>query len=134
HHGPWDGGDGPDRAWDREGGRRDLDRGDGPGQEDGGDGGGDVPEAAGRGQGRRQRGPAASWGGEGRHPARAGAGEDGHDHAAHEVQGGSVRADEGRGRASHAVLRRVPAAVLLPYDGRDGCGAPAGGSGDGDAG
>ena len=31
-----------------------------------------------------------------------------------------VRADEGRGRAAHAVLQRVPAAVLLPDDGRDG--------------
>ena len=47
---------------------------------------------------------------------------------------GSVRIDEGRGRATHAVLYRVPAAVLLPDDGRDRGGAPAGGSGDGDAG
>ena len=31
-----------------------------------------------------------------------------------------VRADEGRGRAAHAVLQGVPAAVLLPHDGRDG--------------
>ena len=33
-----------------------------------------------------------------------------------------VRADEGGGRPSHAVLQRVPAAVLLPHDGRDGGG------------
>ena len=44
----------------------------------------------------------------------------GSDHAAHEVQGGGVRPDEGRGRAAHAVLQGVPAAVLLPDDGRDG--------------
>ena len=37
-----------------------------------------------------------------------------------------VRADEGRGRAAHAVLQRVPAAVLLPDDGRDGGGDAAG--------
>ena len=34
--------------------------------------------------------------------------------------GRGVRADEGRGRAAHAVLQGVPAAVLLPHDGRDG--------------
>ncbi len=55
-------------------------------------------------------------------------------HAAHEVQGRGVRADEGGGGSSHAVLQRVPSAVLLPDDGRDGDGEPAGGSGDGDAG
>ncbi len=63
-----------------------------------------------------------------------GAGEVGVDHAAHALRGRGVRADEGRGGAAHAVLQGVPAAVLLPDDGRDGeCGA-AGGSGDGDAG
>jgi elongation factor Tu len=41
---------------------------------------------------------------------------------------GVARADEGRGRATHAVLHRVSAAVLLPDDGRDGSGASAGGS------
>ncbi len=41
---------------------------------------------------------------------------------------------EGRGRAAHAVLQRVPAAVLLPHDGRDRGGDAAGGCGDGDAG
>ena len=66
--------------------------------------------------------------------ARAGVGEAGVDHAAHEVRGGGVRADEGGGRAAHAVLQRVPAAVLLPDDGRDGSGDAAGGDGDGDAG
>ncbi len=51
-----------------------------------------------------------------------------------EIQSRSVRADEGRGRAAHAVLQRVPAAVLLPDDGRDGGVHVAGGDGDGDAG
>ena len=45
-----------------------------------------------------------------------------------------VRPDEGGGRAPHAVLQRVPAAVLLPDDGRDGDGEAAGGRRDGDAG
>jgi elongation factor Tu len=49
-----------------------------------------------------------------------GAGEAGLDQAAHEVQGGGLRADEGGGRPSHAVLQGVPSAVLLPHDGRDG--------------
>ena len=65
--------------------------------------------------------------------ARAGAGQAGVDHAAHEVQGGGVRAVEGRGRAAHAVLQRVPAAVLPADDGRDGVDVPAGRRGDGDA-
>ena len=56
------------------------------------------------------------------------------DHAAHEVQGGGLRAVEGGGGSSHALLHGVPAAVLLPDDGRDGSGAPSRGSGDGDAG
>ena len=56
------------------------------------------------------------------------------DHAAHEVQGRGLRPDEGGGRPSHAVLHGVPAAVLLPDDGRDGSGAPSRGRGDGDAG
>ena len=60
--------------------------------------------------------------------------EAGVDHAAHEVQGRSVRVDEGRGRAAHAVLHGIPAAVLFPDDGRDGRREAAGGSGDGDAG
>ena len=56
-HGAGDGGDGADRAGDREGGGGDRDRGDaGATQEDGGDGGGDVPQAAGRGAGGGQRG------------------------------------------------------------------------------
>ena len=68
-----------------------------PDAEDGGDGGGDVPEAAGRGAGGGQRGGVAAGDREGRGGAGAGAGEAGVDHSAHEVQGGGVRADEGRG-------------------------------------
>ena len=66
--------------------------------------------------------------------ARAGAGQAGVDHAAHEVQGRGVHPVEGRGRAAHAVLQRVSAAVLHPDDGRDGVAEAAGGRGDGDAG
>ena len=40
---------------------------------------------------------------------------------------------QGRGRAAHAVLPGVPAAVLFPDDGRDGELRAAGGDGDGDA-
>ena len=56
------------------------------------------------------------------------------DHAAHEVRGRGVRADEGGGRPSHAVLQGLSSAVLLPHDGRDGFGGVAGGRRDGDAG
>jgi elongation factor Tu len=49
---------------------------------------------------------------QGRGGAGSGAGEAGLDHAAHEVQGPGVRADEGRGGSSHAVLHGVPTAVL----------------------
>ena len=41
------------------------------------------------------------------------------DHAAHELRGAGVRAVQGGGRPSHAVLQRLPAAVLLPHDRRD---------------
>ena len=50
-HGPWDGGDGADRAGGDQEGRGSGDGGDGSGPQDGGDGGGDVPEAPGRGAG-----------------------------------------------------------------------------------
>jgi elongation factor Tu len=47
-HGPWDGGDGADRAWCCEGAGGSGAGGYGCGQEDGGDGCGDVSEVAGR--------------------------------------------------------------------------------------
>ena len=40
---------------------------------------------------------------------------------------------QGGGRASHAVLQRLPSAVLLPHDGRDGVAGAARGRRDGDA-
>src|SRR5690606_33228598 len=103
-------------------------------EEDGGDGCGDVPQAPGGGGGGRQRGAAAARCCEGRGGAREGACEAGLDHAAHEVQGRGVRADEGGGWSSHAVLPWVWAAVLLPDDGGDGQGGAAGGGGVDDAG
>ncbi len=86
------------------------------------------------GHGGRQRRPAAARHCEGRRGARHGAGEAGIDHAAHQVQGRSLRAVERRRRTSHAVLQGLSAAVLLPHHGRDGSGDVAGGHGDGDAG
>ena len=94
----------------------------------------DVPEDARLRAGRRQRGRTAAryearGGG-----ARPGAREAGLDHASHALQGRGLRALEGRGRPPHAVLQRLPAAVLLPHDGRDRCDQAPGGPGDGHAG
>ena len=113
------GGHGARRARHLQGGRRDRDRGPEADAEDGVHGRGDVQEAAGPGPGGRQRGHPAA-----RHQARRGrawpgAGQAGLDSAAHEVRVRGVRAVEGRGRAPHAVLQRLPAAVLLPHHGRD---------------
>ncbi len=90
-------------------------------------------EAARPGAGRRQHRGAAARHEEGRRGAGPGAGQAGLDHAAHAVQGRGVRADQGGGWPAHAVLQRLPAAVLLPDDGRHRGGEPAGGHGDGDA-
>ena len=79
----------------------------------------DVPQAARPGAGGRQRRRAAPRHQEGRRRARPGAGEAGLGHAAQEVQGRGLRPQEGRGRASHAVLQQLPSAVLLPHDRRD---------------
>ena len=38
---------------------------------------------------------------------------------AQEIQGGSLRAEQGRRRPSHAVLHQLPSAVLFPHHGRD---------------
>ena len=61
-------------------------------------------------------GAAGAGPGQGRGGARAGGGQAGQHHAAHEVQGAGVRVEEGRGGPAHAVLQRLPAAVLLPHD------------------
>ena len=53
---------------------------------------------------------------------------------AHEVQGRSLRAFERRRRTPYTVLQGLPAAVLLPHDGRDGSGGVAGRHRNGDAG
>ena len=58
----------------------------------------------------------------------------GFDQPAHDLRGGDLRADQGRGRAAHAVLQGLPAAVLLPDHGRDGVLRTAGGGRDGHAG
>ena len=66
--------------------------------------------------------------------ARHGAGEDGIDHAAHQVQGGSLHSDQRRRWTTHAVLQGISSAVLSAHDGRDGRGGSSGGHRDGDAG
>ena len=117
--GPRHGGDGADRARDRQGRRRGRDRGAAADGEDDRDGCRDVPQAARPGRGGGQcRGAAARDQARGGR-ARPGAGEAGFDHAAHEFPGGGLCPDQGGGRASHAVLRQLPAAVLFPDDGRD---------------
>src|SRR5207249_8275582 len=54
--------------------------------------------------------------------------------ATQESKDGGVRQNEGGGRAAHAVLQRVPAAVLLSDDGRNRGMHVAQRGGDGDAG
>ena len=56
------------------------------------------------------------------------------DQAAHEVQGRGLHPVEGRGRPSHAVLQRLPSAVLHPDDRRHRHAEAAGRRRDGDAG
>src|SRR5580658_3524740 len=128
------GGDGPDRARYLQGRRGNGDCGLPRYAQDGGDGHRNVQEAFGRRARRRQRRAAAARRGKGRSGARAGDLEAGDHHAAHQIQGGSLRIEQGRRGTAHAVLQGIPAAVLLPDDGRDGGGAVAGRHGDGDAG
>ena len=78
-----------------------------------------VPQAARRGARGRQRRCAAPRHEEGRSRARQGDRQARLDHAAHEVQGGSLRAVQGRRRPSHAVLHQLPSAILFPHHGRD---------------
>ena len=86
----------------------------------GGDGRGNVPQAAGRRHGGRQPGAAAARDRARGCGARAGDGQAGLDHAAQEVSGAGVCAEEGRRRAAQGVLQWLPAAVLHPHDGCDG--------------
>src|SRR5207249_560848 len=79
-------------------------------------------------------GDGAGGAGEGGGGGGDGGGEAGEQHAAQEVQGGGVRADEGGGGPAHAVFQWVSATVLLSDDGRDGGGGVDAGGGDGDAG
>ena len=72
---------------------------------------------SGRG-GRQCRLPAARHQARGSR-ARPGAGQAGHGEAAHQVPGGGLYPDQGRGRAAYAVLHQLPAAVLFPDDRRD---------------
>ena len=125
---------GQSRARQSEGWRGNRDRGFPADAEEGGDRRGNVPQAAGRRLGGRQRGIAAARHGKRRRGARAGGVQAGIDHAAHEVQGRSVRIDEGRRRAAYAVFHRLPAAVLLPHDRRDRRREAADRRRDGDAG
>ena len=71
---------------------------------------------------------------QGRRGAWHGFGQGRIDHAAHQVQGGDLRIEQGRRRTAYTVLQGLPAAVLLPHHGRNGRGGAAGGHGDGDAG
>ena len=68
--------------------------------------------------GRQRRLPAARRQAR-RDRARPGAGQAGFDHAAHPVRGRGLRPVEGGRWATHAVLQRLPPAVLLPDDRRD---------------
>jgi elongation factor Tu len=82
----------------------------------------DVPQAPGHRRGGRQRGLPLTRHRQGCGGARPGAMQARHHHAAQEVQGGSLCADQGGGRAAYAVLHQLPASVLLPHHRRDRCG------------
>src|SRR5690606_19902063 len=123
------------RARGDQGGRPGGDRRDAGGEADEhGDGRRDVPEAPGAGRGGRQRGDPLARDREGGDRARDGDREAGERHAAQGVRVRGVHPLEGGGGPSHAVLQGVPAAVLLPDDGRDGGHRAERGGGDGDAG
>ena len=79
----------------------------------------DVPQAAGRGPGRRQRRCAAPRHEEGRGRAWPGAVQARLHHPAHQLRGQRLRAEQGGGRPSQAVLHQLPAPVLLPDHRRD---------------
>ena len=132
--GPRHGGDRADRARQDQGRRGSRDRRAARHPEVGGDRRRDVPQAAGRGRGGRQRRLPAARHRQGRGRARPGAVQAGLGEAAQEVQGGGLHPDQGGGRPSHAVLQQLPSAVLLPDDRRDRAVHAAGGHRDGHAG
>ena len=106
---------GPHRARRRQGRRGDRDRRHPPEQEDHLHRRRDVPQAARPGPGRRQRRAAAARHRPRRHRARPGDLQAGLGQAAHQVRGRGLHPDQGGGRPAHAVLRQLPAAVLLPH-------------------
>ena len=132
--GPRHGGDGPHRARQGSHQRRGRDHRLRQVEQDDGHWRRDVPEAAGRGPGWRQRRLPAARRGKGRHRARPGSGQAREHSPAQEVLRRGVRAEEGRGRAPHAVLQRLSSAVLLPHDGRHRLARAAFGHRDGHAG
>ncbi len=98
-----------------------------------GDGSGDVPQAAGRGDGRGQCGIAAERDRADGRRARDGGSEAEEHHATQAVHEPGICAEEGRGGQAQGVLHRVPAAILHPDDGCDGKHQAAGRDRDGDA-
>ena len=94
----------------------------------------DVPQAARRGPGWRQRRLPLARHREGRHRARSGAREARLDQDAQEVRRRGLRPQEGGGRPSQAVLHELPPAVLHAHDRRDGHHHAPGRREDGDAG
>src|SRR5438105_3593642 len=80
----------------------------------------EVPEVAGRRDCGRQRGIVVAGHGKRRCGTRAGGLQAGFDHPAHQIQGRSVRIDQGRRRAAHAVFLRVSSTVLFPHHRRYG--------------
>ena len=115
----------PRRARDPQQDERDRDRRDQGHAQDDRDGPRDVPQAPGRDPGRRQRRRAPPRHRQGRRGTRPGTGEARLDHPAHGVRGAGLHPVQGGRRPAHAVLRRLPAAVLLPDHGRDRPGPPA---------
>ena len=94
----------------------------------------DVPQAARRGPGGRERRSAASWHQARGRRARHGRHQAGHHDPAHQLRGLGLHPVQGGGRPAHAVLQQLPSAVLLPDHGRDGRRDPARGHRDGHAG
>jgi elongation factor Tu len=76
----------------------------------------DVPQAARRGPGGRERRSAPPWHQARGHRARHGRHQAGHHDASHQLRGVRLHPQQGRGRPSHAVLQQLPSPVLLPYD------------------